>query len=477
MSGIFGVVGEEECVSDVYYGTDYHSHLGKATGGMAVFEDGKIHREIKDISIFPFRPQLVNFKAHTKGNSAIGIISDYEPQPLILDSRLGRYALAHVGKINNLDELVKEAHLKGAHFSDMSTGKINPTEVVGSLVDQGKDYADGIEIAQNKIKGSSSIMILSKEGLYVARDKFGRTAVSIGKKERLFAATLESFVFNALDYETIHSLGPGEIGLLTKEGYNQIKKPEDKLQICSFLWVYYGNPAAFYEGVNSEVVRNKLGAMLAKRDKEMQELKIDFVAGVPDSGIGSSIGYSDESKIPLARPFVKYVETWQRSFMPQEQEQRDLVGKMKILQIPDYIVGKNLLLTDDSLVRGTQSLQKFNSLYSLGAKEVHLRLSCPPLIFPCEFLNFSRSASIMDLATRRAIKEIDGDKARIEDYLDEKGEKHNEMVERIKRKVGVTTLGYQRLNDMVSAIGIPKEKLCTYCWDGCDITKCPSSKK
>lgn len=474
MTGFFGVVSEQDCIDDVFYGADYHSHFGKKTGGMVILGDNCFYREIKDISNHSFKAQFDGFKAKIKGKKGIGVIGDYEPQPLIIGSNFGQYAISHIGKINNLDALVQEAYLRKIHFNEMSLGQINPVELIASLISLGKDYVDGIEIMQNTIDGSSSVMLLAEKGIYVARDKFGRTPIHIGKKEDSFAASFESFPFENLGFEFVHSVGPGEIGIITEKKYEQLKKPEELLQLCTFLFVYYGNPASIYENVEVENVRNRLGAMLAKSDRQDELLKdFDFVTGIPDSGTGSALGYAIESGLHYMRPVIKYVETWQRSFMPQNQKDREFIAKMKLIPRRIAINGKRILATDDSLVRGTQSQSKFELIFSCGAKEVHFRLSCPPLINSCKFLNFSINESHYELAARKAIREIEGkENENISSYIDENSGKHEEMVEAIRRKIGVNSLKYQKLENMVSAIGLPKERLCTYCWDGCDIAKC-----
>ncbi|MCK4919318.1 MAG: amidophosphoribosyltransferase, partial [Candidatus Pacebacteria bacterium] len=431
--------------------------------------------------VFPFRPQLEKFKNNVRGKMGIGVIGDYEPQPLIFGSKFRKkgYGLVHVGKVNNLDSLVEEAYKNDEGFNEMSLGGVNPVELIASLINKGRDYADGIEIMQNSIEGSSSVMLLSGEGVYVARDKFGRTPINIGQKEGATGAAFESFSLKMLGFDLSNSLGPGEIGIITDRGYEQLKKPEEISQLCGFLHVYYGGPAAVYNGVVSELARNNLGAMLAKSDKglDKNDFNPDHVAGIPDSGTGSAIGYSNESKFPLLRTFVKYTETWQRSFMPQNQEMRKFVAQMKLIPIEEFIRGKEIVFSDDSLVRGTQSQQKFEVLYSLGIKKAHFRLSCPPLIFPCTGLNFSMSESVFDLAARRAIREIDGESGDLSPYINPQSNKYHEMVDRVRHNVGVDTLKYQKLGDLVSAIGLPKKDLCTHCWDGCDSTKCYSKSK
>lgn len=477
MSGIFGAfvqkdcAPEEDCIKTVYYGTDYHSHLGTEIGGLAFFDDREILYDIKSISLHPFRPQLFNFKERVKKSlktrMGIGVISDYEPQPKYINSRLGEYAIVHVGKINNLEHLVEEAHKKDVHFSEISGGKVNPTEVVASLVNQGKDFIDGIEIMQNSIEGSSSLMLLTKEGIYVARDKYGRTSLTIAKrKDGSTAVASETCSFPNLGFgaEGYHYLGPGEIGIITEEGYRQMKKPEDKMQICTFLYIYYGFPASYYEGINVETTRNKFGEVLARKDKEAG-LKLDFVAGIPDSGTGSAIGYMNEIGLPYRRPYVKYSATWPRSFMPREQEDREFVAKMKLIPIIDLIKGHKILFNEDSIVRGTQLQKKITDLFNYGAEEVHMRPSCSPLMYICKYLNFSRSKSLFDLAARKAMRKVEGrEDFEISPFLDEDSEKHEKMVDVIRGDLGLTSLKYPKFKDMISAIGLPGERLCSGCW-------------
>lgn len=465
MSGIFGIVSKKDCICDTFYGTDYNSHLGTKFGGMAVFDGKEIQHDIKKISLYPFRPQLSNFKENVNGNMAIGIISDYEPQPLIINSHLGEYAIVHVGKVNNLELLVQKAHKKKIHFSE-SSEKINPTELVAALINQGKDFVDGIEIMQNSIEGSSSVMLLTKEGIYLARDKYGRTPIITGKKDGATAATLETCAFPNTGFKIDQYLGPGEVGIITSEGYEQLKKPGDILQICAFLFIYYGHPPSNYEKINVQITRNKCGAIHAKGDKEDKKLKIDYVAGIPDSGTPHAIGYANESRLPYNTPYIKYF-TWQKSFMPTEQEDRDLVADMKLIPIEELIRGFRILFNEDSIVRGTQLKKKIRELYDYGAEEVHMRPACPPLTEICNYLNFSISRSVFDLAARRAIRKIEGkEDYDIFEYLDEKSEKYEKMVDVIRMDLGLKTLKYQKLNDMVSAIDLEKEKLCTTCWDG-----------
>ncbi len=466
MGGLFGVVSKQDCVSDLFYGTDYHSHLGTKRGGLAVKSHEGFTRYIHNIENAQFRSKFEDDITKLKGNRGIGIISDTEDQPVLIRSHLGNYAIATVGVIQNVDTLAKKAFEKNStHFAEMSLGEINPTELVATLINQETSFVDGIQHAQNAIDGSCSILLLTEDGVYAARDKFGRTPLVIGKKASGFAATSETCAFPNLDYEIKEYLGPGEIILMTEDGTETKKPPGDLLQICAFLWVYYGFPASSYEGINVESVRYRCGASLAQRE----DFTIDLVAGIPDSGTGHGLGYASEARIPFQRPFVKYTPTWPRSFMPQNQDIRDLVAKMKLIPIKDLIVNKRLLFCEDSIVRGTQLQDTFQRLYESGAQEVHMRPACPPLIFGCKFLNFSRSKSELDLAGRRAIHELEGDaEVDLHEYADTESDKHDAMIKQIEKRLQLTSLRYQRLQDLVNAIGLPKEKVCTYCWDGVD---------
>jgi amidophosphoribosyltransferase len=464
MGGYFGVVSTEDCVSDLFYGTDYHSHLGTHRGGLAVHDGTGCKRFIHDITNAQFRSKFEHDVLKLKGRMGIGVISDTEDQPLIIGSHLGNYAIVTVGRIANTAELVRKVYgLRSAHFSEMSGGEVNPTELVALLINQGATFAEGIEIAQNAISGSCSLLLLTDKGIYAARDKLGRTPIIIGRKDGAFAATMESCAFPNLGYESVRDLGPGEIVHLTREGLETVALPRTRCQMCSFFWVYYGYPASTYEGINTEASRYRSGAALAKRDPT----PVDVVAGIPDSGTGHAMGYAQEKGVPFRRPFVKYTPTWSRSFMPQDQSTRELVARMKIIPIKELIQGQRLLFCEDSIVRGTQLRDTVRRIFDYGAKEVHMRPACPPLIFGCKFLNFSRSKSELDLAGRRAIKELEGkDGPPPAEYADAGSEKHSTMVERIRHRLGLTTLQYQYLDDLVSSIGLPKASLCTYCWDG-----------
>ena len=464
MSGIFAVASKGDCVQDLFYGTDYHSHLGTRRGGLAVAGESGFLRYIHDISNAQFRSKFEDDIRRMHGHLGIGVISDYEDQPLIIGSHLGVYAIVTVGVIQNAADLAKQAFGKRAtHFSEMSGGAINPTELVATIIDQEATFEDGIRRAQEMIDGSCSMLLLTEKGIYAARDRLGRTPVIIGRKDGACAATLETCAFPNLGYRVEKELGPAEIVFMTEEGAEQKRPPGNRMQICAFLWVYYGYPASSYEGVNVEVARNRCGAALARRDK----VKVDMAAGIPDSGTGHAIGYANEARVPYGRPFIKYTPTWPRSFMPQDQSVRDLVAKMKLFPIEDMVRGKRLLFCEDSIVRGTQLKDTVQRLYDCGAKEVHMRPACPPLVFGCRFLNFSRSKSELDLAGRKAIQEMQPEcKGCQADYVDPDSENFKRMVEVIRKRLNLTTLQYQRLDDLVAAIGLPKEKLCTYCWDG-----------
>ncbi len=464
MSGFFGSILKSDCVSDVFYGTDYHSHLGTKRAGLVFFskEEG-FQRAIHSLEDGYFRNKFENDLSGFYGNSGIGVISDHEAQPIRVTSHLGRFAVATVSKIVNIEELEASYLQQNRTFSETSQGSVNPTELVAMLIADCNDFVSGIENVYDKVKGSCSILVLTENGIIAARDKLGRTPIIIGKKNTGHAVTFETCAFPNLGYEAEYYLGPGEIVNITADGYEQLRKPNEKMQICSFLWVYFGYPPSFYEGINVDECRYRCGAALAKKDKA----KVDFVAGIPDSGVGHAMGYSNERKIPMKRPYSKYTPTWPRSFMPQKQETRDLVAKMKLLPNHSIIKDKSGVFLDDSIVRGTQLKDNVRDLYAAGMKEVHMRIACPPLTYPCEFLNFSRSRSHLDLATRKAVKQMEGrENFDMEEYSDSNNGKYEAMVEQIRKNLDLTSLKYQKLSDLVKAIGVPKEKLCTHCWDG-----------
>ena len=467
MGGLFGVISKEDCVSDLFYGTDYHSHLGTTRGGLAVKNPKGFTRFIHNIENAQFRSKFEQDITKMHGTRGIGVISDYDNQPLLIRSRLGKYAIVTVGAIKNTYKLVKKVFsTRIIHFSEMIGDEINPTELVASLINQKSTFEEGIINAQEAIEGSCSLLLLTDKGVYAARDRLGRTPVVLGEKKGSLAVTLETCAFPNLGFEIKKYLGPGEIVLITEEGIEQKNPPGEKMQICGFLWVYYGYPASSYEGLNVESVRNRCGAKLAKNDN----IKIDIVAGLPDSGIGHGLGYASEAGIPFKRPFVKYTPTWARSFMPQDQTVRDIVAKMKLIPVSELIEGKKLLFCEDSIVRGTQLKDTIQRLFDFGALEVHMRPACPPLTHGCKFLNFSRSKSELDLAARKAIKEIEGkDDKDLDEYSTEGSEKYKGMIKQICQRLKLTTLKYQKLTDLVEAISLPKEKICTYCWDGAEI--------
>jgi amidophosphoribosyltransferase len=469
MGGFFGAVCTEDCVADIFFGTDYHSHLGTMRGGLAVLGNKGFQRAIHDISNSQFRTKFESDFKRFEGRAGIGVISDNEDQPLLIASHLGVYAIVTVGVVTNLAQLVKELFEKrAAQFSEMSSSGINPTELVAMLINTQESLAAGVRYAQERIEGSCSMLILTEEGeLYAVRDRYGRTPVVLGQKEGAVAAAMESCSFSNLGYSLVRPLGPGEMVRCTCEGAETVLPAGTEMAICSFLWVYFGYPPSTYEGQNVEVSRYRCGGFLARRNP----VEADSVGGVPDSGVGHALGYAAEAGIRYARPFVKYTPTWPRSFMPPDQKQRELIAQMKLIPIPELIKGKRLIFCDDSIVRGTQLRDQVKRLYDDGAKEIHMRIACPPLLYQCRFLNFSRSRSEMDLATRRIIREIEGDKADISAYLDPDGTPFKEMVGRIRQRLGLSSLAYQRLDDLVSAIGLPQERLCTYCWSGQDVSK------
>jgi amidophosphoribosyltransferase len=432
---------------------------------MAVMDGGRIRRYIHDITNAQFRSKFEEDIKRLRGHRGIGAISDYEDQPLIIGSHLGVYAIVTVGVVRNAERLIDQAFHRKVHLSEMSNGDVNPTELIANLINQEATFADGIERALEAIEGSCSLLLLTDHGIYAARDRLGRTPVVVGRKGGSRAVTFETCAFPNLGYEVERYLGPGEVVLLTESGVEQKKAPGDRLQICGFLWVYYGYPASSYEGINVEATRYRCGAALARRDS----VKVDFVAGIPDSGVAHAIGYANTAGVPYARPYVKYTPTWPRSFMPPDQQVRDLVARMKLIPVPDLIAGKRVLFAEDSIVRGTQLQDTIRRLYDCGAIEVHMRPACPPLVFGCKFLNFSRSRSVLDLAGRKAIRELEGrSDAYVDQYADQRSEKYRAMVENIRARLQLTTLQYQQLDDLVAAISLPKHRLCTYCWDGAE---------
>ena len=468
MGGFFGVASKHDCVLELFYGVDYHSHLGTRRGGMAVYGKDGFNRAIHNIENSPFRTKFERDVEELEGNLGIGCISDYEPQPLLLQSHLGSFAITTIGKINNQDEILEKAYKDGrSHFLEMSGGQINATELIGSLICRKSTIVEGIQYAQEMVDGSLSLLIMTKDGIYAARDRYGRTPVVIGKKEDAYCVSFENFAYLNLGYNHDRELGPGEIAYITPESVETLVQPEEKMRICSFLWVYYGYPTSSYEGVNVEEMRYHCGSMLAKRDGD--SVHPDIVAGVPDSGVAHAIGYSNESGIPYARPFIKYTPTWPRSFMPTNQSQRDLIARMKLIPVQALSENKKLLLIDDSIVRGTQLRETTEFLYRSGAKEVHVRPACPPLVFGCKYLNFSRSKSDMELITRRVIREQEGDNCPeevLEEYTNPDSCRYAKMIEEIRRIQNFTTLRFHRLDDLLASIGLEPCKVCTYCFSG-----------
>ncbi len=466
MSGFFGVASQSDCVFDLFFGVDYHSHLGTRRGGMAVYGDGEFNRSIHNIENAPFRTKFDADTHEMKGKLGIGCISDYEPQPLLVRSHHGTYAIATISKINNTNELTKELFDEtNAHFLEMSGGEINATELVAALINQKSNLIEGISYALSRIDGCLSILLMTPDGIYCARDLKGRTPVVIGRKDGSFCVSFENYAYKNLEYSDYKELGPGEVVVLTDKNCITLVNPGKEMKICTFLWVYYGYPASSYEGMSVEQMRYNCGASMAKRDN----VKADIVAGVPDSGTAHAVGYANESGIPFSRPFIKYTPTWPRSFMPTIQSKRNLIAHMKLLAVPDLIKDKSLLLIDDSIVRGTQLRETTEFLYENGAREVHIRPACPPLLYGCKYLNFSRSASEMDLITRRVIARLENGNVTdgiIREYADPESEKYQRMVDEICKELHFTSLKFNRLDDMLAATGLEKCKLCTYCWDG-----------
>ena len=466
MGGFFGVASKEDCVFDLFFGTDYHSHLGTRRAGMAVYSrDYGFDRAIHNIENAPFRTKFDREANEMKGNIGIGSISDYEPQPLIVRSHHGTYSIATVGKINNTEDILSKLLFSShIHFLEMSGGTINATELVATIINQKENLIDGIRYAQEIIDGSMTILLMTPKGIYAARDRLGRTPVAIGKKDNAYCVSFESFAYLNLGYTNVRELGPGEIAVITPEGVKTLVEPGKDMKICTFLWVYYGYPSSSYEGISVEKMRYNCGASMAKRD----DASPDIVAGVPDSGTAHAIGYANASGIPFSRPFIKYTPTWPRSFMPTIQSKRNLIAKMKLIPVRDLIQDRSMLLIDDSIVRGTQLRETTEFLYSSGAKEVHIRPACPPLLYGCKYLNFSRSTSEMDLITRRVIRDMEGEGRHVDldAYADPESERYQTMVENIGKQLNFTSLRYNRLDDMIDSVGIDRCKLCTYCWDG-----------
>ena len=471
MGGFFGAISKRDCVLDIFFGVDYHSHLGTRRGGMVVYDrDTGFQRQIHNIENTPFRTKFERDVEDFHGCSGIGCISDTDPQPLLVRSHLGLYAITTVGIINNAEQLVSQYFSDHGHqFMAMSSGKVNSTELTAALINQADDLISGIRHAQDLIDGSATILILTKDEIIAARDKLGRLPVLVGQNEEGCCVSFESFAYHKLGYHDAYELGPREIVRVAADGFETLAPAGDQMRICAFLWTYYGYPNSNYEGVNVEVMRYRNGEIMARADKARGLAQdLDYVAGVPDSGVPHAIGYANESHIPFARPFVKYTPTWPRSFMPANQDVRNQVAKMKQIPVPELIEGKKLLFVDDSIVRGTQLRETVDFLYESGAKEVHMRSACPPIMYSCKYLNFSRGNSDMDLLARRTVQELEGDEGQqhLEEYADGTSERGQCMLKTICEKFGFTSLGYQSLDGLLEAIGLDRDKVCTYCWNG-----------
>ena len=468
MSGFFGVASKKDCILPLFFGVDYHSHLGTKRGGLATYGEEGFVRSIHNIENSPFRTKFENDLESLHGNIGIGCISDNEPQPLLINSKFGSFAICTVGRLNNLDYLVKDCFNKGnIQFTEMTKGRLNPTEVIAALINQKDNIVDGITYAQDLIDGSSSILLLFKDKIIASRDKFGRTPVAIGKKKDGFCVSFENSAFINLGFKFYKDLGPGEIVSITAENVEVLKETNKEKKVCSFLWTYYGYPTSTYEGVGVESMRYRCGELMRQYDVNVE---LDYVAGIPDSGLAHAIGYSNVSNIPFARPFMKYTPTWARSFMPTAQNQRNLVAHMKLIPVYDLIKDKKLLLIDDSIVRGTQLRETVDFLYDAGVDEVHVRLACPPIMYGCKYLNFSRSNSDLELIARKTICELEGTtdvpKEVIDQYIEWDHPKHKLLIDEICKKMNFTSLRYYRIEDLYKAIGIDKCNLCTYCFDG-----------
>lgn len=472
MGGFFGIASKQDCMMDVFFGVDYHSHLGTRRGGMAAYDkEIGLQRKIHSIENSPFRTKFEHIFDEMKGTSVIGCISDSDPQPMLIRSKLGTYAICTVGIVNNADELISQyLTFSGGHFDAMTGGKVNSTELVAALISQQSNFVEGIRFAQRVIEGTASILILKDDGRIVAaRDRVGRLPVQIGRNQDGYCVSLESFAYTKLGYEHVRELGPGEIVELTAERETQLAPPGDEMHICSFLWSYYGYPTSTYEGVNVEAMRYRNGAIMAETDMQKQDVsEIDYVGGVPDSGTPHAIGYANKSGRPFARAFIKYTPTWSRSFTPANQTERNKIAKMKQIPVQELIENKNLLFVDDSIVRGTQLKETVDFLYESGAKAVHMRSACPPIMYGCKYLNFSRATSDMELIARRVIMELEGEEGfkYIEEYSDATTERGQALRKTICEKFNFASLEFQSLEGVVKAIGLDPCKLCTYCWNG-----------
>lgn len=464
MGGFFGTVSKQSCIADLFYGTDYNSHLGTKRGGLTTYSEEKgFSRSIHNLESSYFRTKFEDELDKFQGNSGIGIISDNDPQPIMINSHLGKFAIVTVGRIHNINELEQELLEDGTHFAELSSGKTNPTELIALLIVKGKTFVEGIEIVHQKVKGSCSMLILTEDGIIAARDKWGRTPIVIGKKEGAYAATSESSSLPNLDYELCYTVGPGEILHLHADSFKQLRKPNEQMQVCSFLWVYYGFPVSCYENRNVEEVRFTCGYEMGCKD----DSEVDCVCGIPDSGVGMALGYAEGKGVPYHRAITKYTPTWPRSFTPSKQEMRSLVAKMKLIPNRPMLQGKRLLFCDDSIVRGTQLRDNVKVLYEYGAKEVHMRIACPPLIYSCPFLNFTSSKSDLELITRRIIKEFEGDENKnLEKYAQTDSPEYKRMVAHIANQFDLSSLRFNTLETLIKAIGLPKCKVCTHCFDG-----------
>lgn len=471
MGGVFGVVSNSDCVMDIFFGTDYHSHLGTKNGGMCILGENGFNRTIKKISNAPFRGKFEEELDNMVGNFGIGAISDGDPQPLTVRNKFGNWGITIVGRINNKKELTKWLiEERNAHFMSKSGGEINNAELVAAIVSTGNEFVEGIQLAQEKIDGSITMLIITEEGMYAARDKWGRTPLILGKKDGAYCAASESFAFINIGYDYTRELGPGEIVFLTPDSEKTIVQPREEMKVCTFLWSYFGYTTSIYEGKNVEMMRHRNGALMADDDGQ---LDVDYVAGVPDSGTAHALGYANKSGIPFSRPLIKYTPTWSRSFMPTNQKARSLVAQMKLIPVFQLIRNKKFVLIDDSIVRGTQLSETVKYLIDSGAKEIHVRSACPPIMYGCKYLNFSRSIDDMELITRRTIKKLEGIPADVDvdaevlhEYADPKTERHQNMVEDIRQQLGYDSLKFQTLDNLLAATQVDRNKLCTYCWDG-----------
>ena len=464
MGGIFGTISHEECINDLFYGTDYNSHMGTKRGGLVTWTGTGLRRSIHNLENSYFRGKFEDDLDKFTGHAGLGVISDTDPQPIVMNSHLGKYAVVTVAKINNMAALEQRLIDAGAHFSELSSGETNPTELVALLINQGKDFVEGIENVQRSIQGSCTLLVLTEDGIIAARDKYGRIPLILGKKEGAMAVSNEPCGFPNLGYEIAYNLGPGEIVRLTADGFEQLRKPGCRKQVCSFLWVYYGYPVSEYEGINVDEVRYRGGLAMAKEDTLKD---VDYVAGIPDSGVGHALGYAVGMGVPYKRAFIKYTPTWPRSFTPSKQELREFIAKMKLIPNKTLLKDQRVIFCDDSIVRGTQLRDNVNILYHYGAKEVHMRIACPPLLYGCKYLNFTASKSELELKARQIIKRLEGDDSKNLDLYRQTGTpQYERLVDEMRRELHITTLKFNSLENLVAAIGLPKEDLCTHCWDG-----------